>query len=59
MGVGNILYAAITPILPREIQENPYGTVAGVMIDFWLCAGIYALLHLYFGEQPKHEGNLP
>jgi hypothetical protein len=44
--LGNGLYFALNPYLPRAAQHHPYKLDLGTLVDFWLCLLVYGLLEL-------------
>ena len=56
---GNAVYfALLMPRLPAGLQHAPDRLDAGLAVDFLICAGIYALLHIveWGGDKQRRGG---
>ena len=42
--LGNLLYFSAEPYLPETLGHNLYKVDTGLIVDFAICAGIYASL---------------
>ena len=44
--LGNALYFALSPHLPRAAQHRSWEVDLGTVVDFWFCLLVYGLLEL-------------
>jgi TctA family transporter len=52
--MGNLVYFAITPYVPRLAQHNIFRIDYGLVIDFWICLVIWGLL-AWVSRQSRHR----
>jgi hypothetical protein len=45
--LGNILYLVLAPHLPRAAQHQPTHFDLGLLVDFWVCVVVYAVIGLF------------
>ncbi|HVN08547.1 MAG TPA: hypothetical protein VMV61_06220 [Patescibacteria group bacterium] len=46
MVLGNIIYFAVAPLLPASLQHELFRPDLGLVLDFLVCLGVFAVTRL-------------
>lgn len=53
--LGNVVYFAVAPYLPRAAQHHAFRPDLGTLVDLWFCVAVYGLLEFVTSRLKRKE----